>query len=399
MGIANKHVVLGVTGGIAAYKSADLARRLREYGAEVRVVMTPGAEHFITPLTMQAVSANPVHTSLLDPAAEAGMGHIELARWADTVLVAPATANFLSRLAHGAADDLLTALCLATKVRISVAPAMNQQMWRGQATQENMKILNRRGVHILGPAEGDQACGDTGPGRMLEPGELVEALSGTFQPGLLENSRVIVTAGPTWEALDPVRGVTNHSSGKMGYAVAEAAAEQGAHVTLVTGPTALPPPASVDTVPVVSAQDMYDAVMEAVVDGDIFIAVAAVADYRPATTAEQKIKKHNEALTLELVRNPDILAAVAELGSIYTAGFAAETTNVEAHAREKLTGKNVDLIAANLVGGGEGFGTDDNSLMLIDRLETTTLPRMRKTLLARKLIEEVAERYHAKSTG
>lgn len=399
MGIANKHVVLGVTGGIAAYKSADLARRLREYGAEVRVVMTPGAEHFITPLTMQAVSANPVHTSLLDPAAEAGMGHIELARWADTVLVAPATANFLSRLAHGAADDLLTALCLATKVRISVAPAMNQQMWRDQATQENMEILNRRGVHILGPAEGDQACGDTGPGRMLEPGELVEALSGTFQPGLLENSRVIVTAGPTWEALDPVRGVTNHSSGKMGYAVAEAAAEQGAHVTLVTGPTALPPPASVDTVPVVSAQDMYDAVMEAVVDGDIFIAVAAVADYRPATTAEQKIKKHNEALTLELVRNPDILAAVAELGSIYTAGFAAETTNVEAHAREKLTGKNVDLIAANLVGGGEGFGTDDNSLMLIDRLETTTLPRMRKTLLARKLIEEVAERYHAKSTG
>jgi len=399
MGIANKHVLLGVTGGVAAYKSAELVRRLREHGAEVRVVMTQGAEHFITPLTMQAVSANPVHTSLLDPAAEAGMGHIELARWADAVLVAPATANFLSRLAHGAADDLLTTLCLATKVRISVAPAMNQQMWRGHATQENMEILNRRGVHILGPAEGDQACGDTGPGRMLEPGELVEALSGTFQPGLLENSRVIVTAGPTWEALDPVRGLTNHSSGKMGYAVAEAAAEQGAHVTLVTGPTALPPPANVETVPVVSAQDMYDAVMEAVVDGDIFIAVAAVADYRPATTAEQKIKKHNEALTLELVRNPDILAAVAELGSIYTAGFAAETTNVEAHAREKLTGKNVDLIAANLVGGGEGFGTDDNSLLLIDRLETTTLPRMRKTLLARKLIEEIAERYHAKSTG
>lgn len=399
MGIANKQIVLGVTGGIAAYKSAELARRLREHGARVRIVMTEGAEHFITPLTMQAVSANPVHTSLLDPDAEAGMGHIELARWADVVLVAPATANFLSRLAHGAADDLLTTLCLATQAPISVAPAMNQQMWQDHATQENIEILGSRGIRVLGPGEGDQACGDTGPGRMLEPGELVEALAGRLPSGLLENTRVIVTAGPTWEAIDPVRGVTNHSSGKMGYAVAEAAAEHGGHVTLVSGPTALTPPATVDTVLVVSAQDMYDAVMDAIGDGDIFIAVAAVADYRPATAAEQKIKKLNEVLTLELVRNPDILSDVARRGSVYTAGFAAETTDVEANAREKLMRKNVDLIAANLVGGGEGFGAEHNTLMLIDRSGTTTLPRMRKTLLARRLIGEIAERFHAKNTG
>ncbi len=397
MGLANKHIVLGVTGGIAAYKSAELARRLRDRGARVRVVMTKGAEHFITPLTMQAVSSNPVHTSLLDPDAEAGMGHIELARWADAMLIAPATANFISRLAHGAADDLLTTLCLATPVAISVAPAMNQQMWRDQATQDNIEILRKRGILIVGPAEGDQACGDIGPGRMLEPDELLAALSGSFRSGILENVKVVVTAGPTWEAIDPVRGITNHSSGKMGYAVAEAAAENGARVTLVSGPTGLPHPENVHTIRVTSAQEMYDAAMDETAAGDIFIAVAAVADYRPATAAEQKIKKRSDTLTLELIRNPDILAAVAKRGLLFTAGFAAETTDVEMHAREKLASKGVDLIAANLVGGGEGFGTEDNSLMLIDKTDTKTLPRMRKSLLARRLIEEIAERYHAKN--
>lgn len=397
MGVANKHIVLGVTGGIAAYKSAALARRLRDRGARVRVVMTKGAEHFITALTMQAVSSNPVHTSLLDPDAEAGMGHIELARWADAMLVAPATANFMSRLARGAADDLLTTLCLATPVPISVAPAMNQQMWRDQATQDNIEILRKRGVTILGPAEGDQACGDIGPGRMLEPDELLAALSRSFRTGILENVKVVVTAGPTWEAIDPVRGITNHSSGKMGYAVAEAAAENGAHVTLVSGPTGLPHPENVHTIRVTSALEMYGAAIDETAAADIFIAVAAVADYRPATAAEQKIKKHSDSLTLELIRNPDILAAVAKRGSLFTAGFAAETTDVEMHAREKLTGKGVDLIAANLVGGGEGFGTEDNSLLLIDKTDTKTLPRMRKRLLARKLIEEIAQRYHAKN--
>lgn len=399
MGIANKHIVLGVTGGIAAYKSAMLVRRLRERGAQVRVVLTAGAEHFITPLTMQAVSANPVHTSLLDPDAEAGMGHIELARWADAVLVAPATANFLARLTHGSADDLLTTLCLATEAPLSVAPAMNQQMWQDRATRENVEILLGRGIRILGPAEGDQACGETGPGRMLEPEDLVEAMDGSFRSGLLENIKVVVTAGPTWEAIDPVRGVTNHSSGKMGYAVAAAAAEQGAQVTLISGPTALTPPPDVQTVPVVSAQDMYDAAMAATAEGDIFIGVAAVADYRPVTAVGQKIKKHSDTLTLELVRNPDILAAVAARGTHYTTGFAAETNNMEAHAREKLTGKSVDLIAANLVGDGQGFGTDENALMLIDRSGSTTLPPMRKSLLAGRLIMEIAERYHAKNSG
>lgn len=399
MGIANKHVILGVTGGIAAYKSAELARRLRERGADVRVVMTESAEQFITPLTMQAVSANPVHTSLLDPEAEAGMGHIELARWADVVLVAPATANFLSRLAHGGADDLLTTLCLATPARIVVAPAMNQQMWRDPATRGNLDVLAGRDVRVLGPGEGDQACGDTGPGRMLEPGEIAEALSRSFGSGLFEGLKVVVTAGPTWEAIDPVRGVTNHSSGKMGYAVAAEAAEQGARVTLVSGPTALAPPDDVETRDVVSAQDMHDAVMDAIADGDIFIAVAAVADYRPAKAAEQKIKKREDVLTLELVRNPDILADVAARGTLFTVGFAAETTDVEAHAREKLTAKKVDLIAANLVGEDEGFGTEDNALLLIDRAGATALPRMRKSLLAGKLIEAIAERYHAQNPG
>lgn len=396
MSISNKHIVLGVTGGIAAYKSADLVRRLRECGARVRVVMTAGAVQFITPLTMQAVSANPVHTGLLDPEAEAGMGHIELARWADGVLVAPATANFISRLVHGAADDLLTTLCLATTAPVAVAPAMNRQMWLNAATQHNIQLLEQRHIRIFGPGEGDQACGDAGPGRMLEPAELTTALSGLYRSNRFDRLKVIVTAGPTWEALDPVRGITNLSSGKMGYAVADAAASAGARVVLVSGPTSLPEPEDVRRIPVTSAQEMHDAVMAESDDADIFIAVAAVADYRPLTVAGEKIKKHGNTMTIELVRNPDVLSLAAKRANLFTVGFAAETSEVEKHAREKLEKKGIDLIAANKVGGGEGFGADDNALTLIDRATTKILPRMRKTLLARQLIDEIAERYYAK---
>lgn len=399
MGISNKHVLLGVTGGIAAYKSADLARRLREQGAQVRVVMTTSAEEFITVLTMQAVSGQPVHHSLLDPEAEAGMGHIELARWADVVLVAPATANFIARLAQGNADDLLTTLCLATQAPVVLAPAMNQQMWQDLATQANVEILISRDTSILGPGVGDQACGEVGPGRMLEPLDIVDAVSRLFQSGVLEGNKIVVTAGPTWEAIDPVRGITNHSSGKMGYAVAEAAGEAGAQVVLVSGPTAQAPPDNAHLVPVLSAQDMHDAVMAEVADADIFIAVAAVADYRPADPADEKIKKQSETLTLDLIKNPDILSAVARLGNVYTAGFAAETSHVEKRAREKLVNKGIDLIAANKVGGGAGFGTDDNALLLIDRNGMQSLPSMSKTQLARILIQEIAKRYHAESTA
>ena len=399
MGIANKHILLGVTGGIAAYKSADLARRLREQSAQVRVVMTSNAEQFITALTMQAVSGQPVHHSLLDPEAEAGMGHIELARWADVVLVAPATANFIARLAQGNADDLLTTLCLATQAPVALAPAMNQQMWQDPATQANVDVLSTRDIRILGPEVGDQACGEIGPGRMLEPVDIVDAVSRMFQSGTLEGHKVVVTAGPTWEAIDPVRGITNHSSGKMGYAVAEAACEAGARVVLVSGPTVLDTPDNTHLVPVRSALEMHDAVMAEVKDADIFIAVAAVADYRPADPATEKIKKQSETLTLDLVKNPDILATVAGLGNVYTAGFAAETNNIEKHAREKLLKKGVDLIAANKVGEGAGFGTDDNALQLIDRSDVLSLPTMSKSQLARILVQEIAKRYHAKSSA
>jgi phosphopantothenoylcysteine decarboxylase/phosphopantothenate--cysteine ligase len=399
MSISNKHIVLGITGGIAAYKSADLARRLRERGAQVRVVMTANATRFITPLTLQAVSANPVHTSLLDPEAEAGMGHIELARWADGVLVAPATANFISRLAHGAADDLLTTLCLATPAPVALAPAMNQQMWRHPATRNNVRALELGSVYIFGPDEGEQACGDSGPGRMLEPAALADAVSALFHSNSLDNLKIVVTAGPTWEAIDPVRGLTNLSSGKMGYAVADAAAASGARVTLVSGPTSLPEPENVQRISVTSAQEMHDVVMAETADANIFIAVAAVADYRPLTAATEKIKKHSDTLTIELVRNPDILTLAAQQKNLYTVGFAAETCDVEKNAREKLENKAVDLIAANKVGGGDGFGTDDNALVLIDGSMNKTLPRMRKTQLARCLVDEIAERYHAKNTG
>ncbi len=395
----NKHVVLGVTGGIAAYKAADLARRLRDAGAEVRVIMTRAAGEFITALTLQAVSGHPVHQHLLDTDAEHAMGHIELARWADVVLVAPASANFLAKLNQGRADDLLSTVCLATAAPVAVAPAMNRQMWDNPATQKNIFGLKQMAIHVFGPGSGDQACGETGSGRMLEPLDLVERTAALFATGALAGRTVLVTAGPTWEAIDPVRGITNRSSGKMGYAVAQAAMEAGARVILVSGPTALAAPERVETVRVTSAREMYDAVHARISQTDIFIGVAAVADYRPNEAAASKIKKDGETLTLELVRNPDILASVAALDQPpYTCGFAAETDDLESHARAKLESKGVELIAANLVGDDTGFDSDDNALALIDRRGRTNLERQPKSRLARALIQYIAERVHEKDT-
>ena len=407
----NKRIVLGITGGIAAYKSAELTRGLRAAGAAVRVIMTRAATEFITPLTLQAVSGNPVHLHMLagvadtDPAQAESQGdamdHIALARWADAVLVAPASADFLARLAQGRADDLLTTVCLASTAPLAVAPAMNQQMWLNTATQANVKTIKINGVKTFGPAEGAQACGETGPGRMLEPGELVALTAGLFATGLLSNVRVVVTAGPTWEAIDPVRGMTNRSSGKMGYAVAEAAAEAGGSVLLVSGPTNLPDPDRVHTVRVTSAQEMFDAVHAHIREADIFIGVAAVADYRPADFNADKIKKDRDTLNLELVKNPDILASVASLdGAPFTVGFAAETKDLERHARKKLQDKHLDLIAANLVGlEGRGFEAEDNSLLLIDRSGTVELPTQHKSRLARSLIQHIAKRYDEKDSA
>ncbi len=400
----NKRIVLGVSGGIAAYKSADLTRRLKEAGADVRVVMTANAEAFITPLTMQAVSGRPVHRHLLDPEAESGMGHIELARWADLVLIAPATANLMARIVQGMGDDLLTTLCLATSAPLAVAPAMNQQMWLNAATQHNIDVLRQRGVRIFGPAEGDQACGELGPGRMLEPLDLVAQAEKVFMNDALAGRHVLITAGPTWEALDPVRGLSNHSSGKMGYAIAAAAREAGAHVTLVSGPTQLTAPQGVSFVPVVSAQEMHDAVQSTMSacapPVDVFIGVAAVADYRPLLSSEQKIKKSAESLSIQLVRNPDVLTAVAaHEHRPYTVGFAAETQNLAQNAREKLVAKGVDLIAANKVGDGLGFAVDNNALLLVERVGTTELPYNTKEQLARTLVAHIARRINAKSTS
>jgi len=394
--LANKRILLGVTGGIAAYKSAELARRLRDAGAEVRVVMTRGAQEFITPLTMQAVSGHPVHLHLLDADAESGMGHIALARWGDVVLIAPASANFLSRLAQGRAEDLLTTVCLAAAAPLAVAPAMNQQMWNNAATQANLAILRRRGVHVLGPSEGLQACGEVGPGRMLEPHELVTRTAALFESGALAGINVMVTAGPTWEAIDPVRGITNRSSGRMGYAVAEAAAEAGATVTLVSGPTALAEPDRVETVRVTSAQEMHDAVHARIAEVDIFIGVAAVADYRPVVSAPEKLKKSSDRLTLQLIRNPDILASVAALSrQPFTVGFAAETQELESNARRKLEAKHLDLVAANRVGIPDaGFESDNNALLVVDHDGSVELPMQPKSKLARALIQLIAEKFH-----
>jgi phosphopantothenoylcysteine decarboxylase / phosphopantothenate---cysteine ligase len=395
-------ILLGVSGGIAAYKAAELVRRLREAGAEVRVVMTPAAQAFVAPLTFQALSGQAVRVELLDPEAEAGMGHIELARWAELVLIAPATADLLARLANGLADDLLTTLVLATDAPVVVAPAMNQKMWRHPATQDNLSTLRGRGVRVLGPAAGEQACGDVGPGRMWEPADIVAAIWPRCT--LPSGCRVLVTAGPTREPLDPVRFLGNRSSGRMGYAVAQAMVARGADVCLVSGPSALQPPAVRELVQVETAAQMHAAVMARAGRCDIFVGVAAVADYRPAEPRPAKIKKTEGELRLRLVKNPDILAEVAALpGGPFTVGFAAETEEVERHARGKLVAKGLDMIAANRVGvpggGGGGFDSEDNALLVLWSGGGQALPLMPKVQLGAEVADLICERYLASTSG
>ncbi|WP_064606248.1 bifunctional phosphopantothenoylcysteine decarboxylase/phosphopantothenate--cysteine ligase CoaBC [Photobacterium sp. J15] len=396
--LAGKKILLGISGGIAAYKCAELTRRLIERGAEVRVVMTRAAEEFITPLTMQAVSGHPVSDSIFDPAAEASMGHIELAKWADLVLLAPATADLIARVSAGMGNDLLSTLCLATDSPIAVSPAMNQQMYRNVATQENIATLKRRGFHIWGPDSGEQACGDVGPGRMLDPMVLVHLTEDFFQPADLEGIKIAITAGPTREAIDPVRYLTNHSSGKMGYAIAEAAAKRGAEVTLISGPVNLATPAGVTRIDTASAEQMHQAAMDAATQHNIFISCAAVADFRPAEVADQKMKKKDgeDEMILRLVKNPDIVASVAALTEQrpFTVGFAAETRDVEQYARGKLSRKNLDLICANDVSQqGQGFNSDNNALHLFWSAGDKALPLCTKHELGQQLISEIITLY------
>ncbi|MCR9552928.1 bifunctional phosphopantothenoylcysteine decarboxylase/phosphopantothenate--cysteine ligase CoaBC [Vibrio sp. RM-44-3] len=392
--LAGKKILLGISGGIAAYKCAELTRRLIERGAQVQVVMTKAAKEFITPLTMQAVSGRPVSDSLLDPAAEASMGHIELAKWADLVLLAPATADLIARMSAGMGNDLLTTLVLATDSPVAVSPAMNQQMYRNNATQENIATLARRGMHIWGPAAGEQACGDVGPGRMLEPMQLVHLCEQFFQPKLLEGKSILITAGPTREAIDPVRYITNHSSGKMGYALASAAAQMGAKVTLVSGPVSLNTPVGVERINVSSAQEMHEAVMTHANKHDAFISCAAVADYRPQTIASQKLKKteDNDEMVINMVKNPDIVASVAAMTEKrpFTVGFAAETNDVETYARGKLTKKNLDMICANDVSvAGQGFNSNDNAITLYWPEGELALALESKEALSFKILEKM----------
>lgn len=396
--LAQCRIVLGITGGIAAYKAAEVVRQLRAAGAEVQVVMTEAAVRFITPLTLQALSGRAVRTELWDTTAEAAMGHIELARWAQRVVVAPASADFLAKLRVGRADDLLTTLCLATEAPIAVAPAMNRRMWRHPATQENIAVLRSRGVQIWGPEEGVQACGESGPGRLLGVPELLRRITAWLRPGPLQGRRVLITAGPTREAIDPVRFLSNRSSGRMGYALAQAAVEAGAQVILVSGPTALEPPPLAELVRVESAREMYAAVMARVQGVAIFIAAAAVADYTPAAAQPKKIKKGADPLRLELVETQDILAAVAGLPERpFTVGFAAETDNLKEYARAKLERKGLDMIAANPVGSGLGFGVDESSLWVLWAGGERHLPTASKSELARQLLALIVERYEAKN--
>ncbi len=387
-------VLLGVTGGIAAYKSPDLVRRLIERGADVQVVMTPGAQRFVTPMTFQAVSGRPARVELWDEAAEAAMGHIELARWAQLVLIAPASADFIARLAGGRADDLLATLCLATEAPIVVAPAMNRVMWANKATQANIGLLESRGVRILGPGSGSQACGEVGAGRMWEPNVLATTLlEAPVNAGLLTGLNVLITAGPTRERLDPVRYLTNRSSGKMGFAIAAAAREAGAHVTLVTGPVQLPTPPGITRINVESARDMYAAVHRHVADADIFIAAAAVADFQPVTVAKQKIKKHGGTVKLDLEPAPDIVKSVAEMSKRpLVVGFAAETNDVEENARSKLKRKKLDMIAANEVGEDLAFDCEDNALTVLWPGGKSEVARAPKIEVARELIALIAKR-------
>jgi phosphopantothenoylcysteine decarboxylase/phosphopantothenate--cysteine ligase len=392
-----KKVLLGVTGGIAAYKSPDLVRRLREQGAEVQVVLTSGAREFVTAMTFQAVSGREVRSDLWDPEAEKAMSHIELARWADFVVIAPATADFIARLATGQADDLLTTLCLATSAPIALAPAMNRVMWANAATQANVTTLKSRGVHVWGPGEGDQACGETGAGRMLEPTQLAGFVANSIAPtGPLAGKRLLLTAGPTRERIDPVRFISNRSSGKMGFALAAAARDAGADVTIISGPVNLATPPGVKRVDVESAADMLNATLAHLDAVDIFIATAAVADYRPSCPVECKIKKTSESMDVKMERTVDILATVAARTGRerpFVVGFAAETDSVEQYARQKLLKKNLDMIAANEVGHDKVFEKDDNALLVLWRDGRLELPHAPKVQLARDLVALIAERF------
>ncbi len=393
--LQNKRLLLGITGGIAAYKSPEVVRRLRDAGAEVRVVMTRGAMEFITPLTLQAVSSNRVHSDLLDADAEAAMGHIELARWADAIIVAPVTADALARFAQGRADDLLTTLLRASDAPVLLAPAMNQAMWRDAATQENSQILSQRGYRLVGPADGAQACGDIGAGRMSEPLAIVAAASDLFEQQTLTGQHVVITAGPTRERIDPVRYLSNFSTGKMGFALAEAAAEAGAKVTLIAGPVSLSTPDRVERIDVISADQMLAAAQQFAAPASIFIAAAAVADFRPSAAAEQKIKKTSdiETMQLDLVKNPDILKSVAESDrSLFSVGFAAETENLLAHARAKLARKSLNMIVVNDVSRSDiGFAADDNEVVVITPKDAIKLEKANKRHLSRRLIQLIAE--------
>lgn len=400
--LANKHILLGITGSIAVYKAADLVRRIREQGAEVRVVMTHSATEFVTPMTFQALSGHPVYQHLLDTEAEAGMGHIELARWADIILIAPASANFISKLVQGRADDLLGAICLASTVPLALAPAMNKGMWNNPATQENIRVLQSRGVAMFGPGSGSQACGDIGVGRLQDVDDIMLALSELFLRGFLTGKTVLITAGPTQEAIDPVRFISNHSSGKMGFSLAQAAIEAGARVILVSGPVALKTPSRVTRYDVISAQDMFESVLAHLAGVDIFIATAAVADYRPVHVATDKIKKNGGTMQLTLEPTVDILAEVkARFPRLFCLGFAAETRNLNHFAQEKMQRKGIDMIAANWVGSAANetdgtFGSDTNAVRLFWHDGDAELTVTTKTKLARQIIEHTAQCYDAR---
>lgn len=387
--LQGKKIVLGITGGIAAYKTPELIRRLKDQGADVRVVLTESAKAFVTPLSLQVVSANNVSDTLLDPQAELAMGHIELAKWADLVVIAPATANTIANLTVGIANDLLTTICLATSAPIAIAPAMNQQMWHTTITQENIERIRERGYLIWGPGQGEQACGDVGFGRMLDVDDLVALTCQFYQNKTLAGQHWVVTAGPTREAIDPVRYISNHSSGKMGYAIAIAARNAGAEVTLISGPVKLTAPAGVTTISVNSANEMHQQSLASVNSANVFVACAAVADYRVTDIAEHKIKKSADAMQINLVKNPDIVADVAALADKpFTVGFAAETQDVEKYARGKLKNKNLDLIAANNVAvAGQGFNSNDNALTVYSATAAFDLPFNSKELLAKQLVD------------
>ncbi|SPA50868.1 bifunctional phosphopantothenoylcysteine decarboxylase/phosphopantothenate--cysteine ligase CoaBC [Cupriavidus taiwanensis] len=393
MDLRGKHIVLGLTGGIACYKSAELVRLLTKAGATVQVAMTEAATHFITPVTMQALSGRPVFLSQWDARIENNMAHIDLSREADAIVIAPASTDFMARLANGLCDDLLSTLCIARDCPLLVAPAMNRQMWAAPATQRNAAQLRADGVVILGPGSGDQACGEVGDGRMLEPEELLDDIIAFFQPKPLQGKRMLITAGPTFEAIDPVRGITNLSSGKMGFSIARAAREAGAEVLLVAGPTGLPTPRGVMRTDVRSAQQMHDAVMAQLPGVDVFVAVAAVADWRPAEVAQQKLKKASatDTPTLQFVQNPDILAAVAARADApYCVGFAAESENLEQYGEQKRQRKGVPLLVGNI--GHHTFGLDDNEIVLFDAAGMTRLPRADKLSLARQLVAAIGQR-------